>query len=147
MENSTGIYDHSRKLIRSRYGDRIHGSSESLILGISHRGLSESAEGALVKSAQSLNWGGNAVAFARTDGLAPGELMELVEGLDPVAVVIADEESAQAFFLAYRIEATQAPAFRVLGREIRLVTRFESLMKTLNGKQQIWATLKTLPRA
>lgn len=147
MEGNTGIYDYSRRLVTERYEGRIHGAREALILGLSCERLPEDVEEALRKSVHSLGWGDDSASFALVEGLSPNEAFELIEGLDPVAIVIADEGAARIFFAAYRIGETSAPAFRVLGREIRLVPEFAKLINTLNGKQKIWSVLKTLPRA
>ena len=74
------------------------------------------------------------------------ELLQIIEGIDPVAVVIASASSAQAFFAAYHLQPIGNERFTALCREVRSIPCFEELMESPDGRQRIWAVLKTLPR-
>lgn len=147
MEHCNGIYDHSRKCVLARYGQRISGAESCLIVALFDNPPSDPARNALEKSAEALGWGNDAVAFVETDGIDPPELLWMVEGMDPVAVVLAGRASARSFFAANRMPYCNDDSPRVLCREIRQIPDFEKLMETPDGKQRIWAILKTLPHA
>ena len=70
----------------------------------------------------------------------------LVEGLDPLCIVIADRASGAVFSKAYQERCPLDAAGRVLGRSIVAFTSFASLLETPADKQRAWALLKTLPR-
>lgn len=73
-------------------------------------------------------------------------LRMLVEGLDPLCIVIADRASSAVFSKAYQERCPLDAAGRVLGRSIVAFTSFASLLETPADKQRAWALLKTLPR-
>ncbi len=73
-------------------------------------------------------------------------LRMLVEGLDPLCIVIADRASGAVFSKAYQERCPLDAAGRVLGRSIVAFTSFASLLETPADKQRAWALLKTLPR-
>lgn len=73
-------------------------------------------------------------------------LRMLVEGLDPLCIVIADHASGAVFSKAYQERCPLDAAGRVLGRSIVAFTSFASLLETPADKQRAWALLKTLPR-
>lgn len=146
MEHGNGIYDFPRKSVFSRFPQHVHGAESGLIAALFPIEPSPQAQNALEKSALALGWGAEAVCFVKTDGLDTQELLQIVEGIDPVAVVIASARSAQAFFAAYHMQPTEAESFTALCREVRLIPCFDRLMESPEGKQRIWAVLKTLPR-
>lgn len=146
MEHSSGIYDFARRSAISRFSGHIHGAESGLIAALFPSAPSPQARNALEKSALALGWGSEAVCFVETGGLEPSDLLQLIEGIDPVAVVLAGESSAQAFFAANHTQHFEGECLTVLCREVRLIPRFEELMETPDGRQRIWAVLKTLPR-
>ncbi|MGN0262323.1 MAG: hypothetical protein ACI4B9_05710 [Eggerthellaceae bacterium] len=146
MEHGSGIYDFARKSVISRFSQHIHGAESGLIAALFATAPSPQAQNALEKSALAIGWGSEAVCFVETDMLEPSDLLQIVEGMDPVAVVLASASSAQAFFAAYHLQPVEEERLSVLCREVRIIPRFEELMETPDGKQRIWAALKTLPR-
>lgn len=82
----------------------------------------------------------------RNDCLSKEDVFLLLEGCDPICMVACDGESACALAQAYRIDMPPMPAARIFGRETRLFEDLDSQLKTPEGKQFVWAALKTLPR-
>lgn len=146
MEHGNGIYDFPRKSIFSRFPQHVRGAESGLIAALFSDVPSPQAQNALEKSASALGWGAEALCFVETDGLDPSDLLQIIEGIDPVAIVLASESSARAFFSAYHMQPAEGTCFTALCREARLIPRFEELMKSPDGRQRIWAALKTLPR-
>lgn len=82
----------------------------------------------------------------RTPALDGSALRMLVEGLDPLCVIIADRASAAAFSQAYGKHCSLDAAGRALGRSVVAFTSFAGLLETPADKQRAWALLKALPR-
>ena len=146
MEHGNGIYDFPRINAFSRFSRHLHGAESGLIAALFPAEPSPRAQNALEKSALALGWGAEAVCYVETDGLDAQELLQIIEGIDPVAVVIASASSAQAFFAAYHLQPIGNERFTALCREVRSIPCFEELMESPDGRQRIWAVLKTLPR-
>ncbi|MDD5806175.1 MAG: hypothetical protein PUD02_02395, partial [Eggerthellales bacterium] len=68
----------------------------------------------------------------------------LVEGIDPVVVVCADELSGVMFGQAYRIQVPQNNAGRALGRPFAAFVSFEEDLARSDMKQRDWAVMKSL---
>lgn len=78
--------------------------------------------------------------------LGANDVLSIVEGLDPLAVVAADTASAALLARAYRTSVQPDDATRVLGRPCIAFSQLESMMESSSGKQKAWALLKKLPK-
>ncbi|WP_172135775.1 hypothetical protein, partial [Adlercreutzia sp. ZJ473] len=78
--------------------------------------------------------------------LGARDLLSVVEGLDPLAIVAADAEAAALLGRAYRCELALDAATRVMGRTVVAFRRFEDLLETPDEKQKAWALLKKMPK-
>ena len=138
-------YAAGRALALERYAAHMEGAVEGLFCAVFSGALDESAREALAATAASLGYEG--VTFVNAEGLAAKQLFELMEGLDPVALVSCDSAATLALTEAYRtLIAPGAPA-RVFGRDTRAFDNLAALMTTPESKQIAWSQLKTLPKA
>lgn len=121
-----------------------------LAVAASEHQLSETAANAIEKSLDSLGYGVGRCAFVsrNADGLAlgGGELTTIIEGLDPLCLVVADGDCASALEQGYHTALERDKANRLLGRPCIVFRSFEPLLETADGKQKAWALLKQLPR-
>lgn len=76
--------------------------------------------------------------------LEPDQLFDLVEALDPFAVVVADAGALQAFCQGYRCSIGAGRLARVLGRNVAVLDNFEKQLQSPEGKQAAWAVLRQL---
>ena len=148
MDSTSNIYGYSRHEMLREHGARISGSQSGLFLALCKADLVADARVALTKSAESLGFGPDGATFLAVDEpdlLSSESLMRVVEGLDPLCIVLADQQAAALFAEAYCIILPAQASFRTFGREIRLLPQLEEMMATPAGKQLAWAALKTLP--
>lgn len=79
--------------------------------------------------------------------LAPADAFAALEGLDPEAVIIADDVAAALLAQAYRCEVATDAYGRLFGRPYVAFTSFEADLAQERTKQRDWALLKTLRRS
>ena len=142
MDSTSNIYGYSRHEMLREHGARISGSQSGLFLALCKADLVADARVALTKSAESLGFGPDGATFLAVDEpdlLSSESLMRVVEGLDPLCIVLADQQAAALFAEAYCI------ILPAQASEIRLLPQLEEMMATPAGKQLAWAALKTLP--
>lgn len=145
---SWGPYSAGRAHVFRAYGQFISGNDAGLFVVLAGADCTDAAREALAKSAQALGYGADGVTFVSVAGqeLSGDALYEVVEGLDPIALVCAGEEATRLFSQAYRLQAAPHAAQRVQGREVRLLPQIAQNMETPQGKQLVWHALKSLPR-
>lgn len=153
----SNIYSASAEEIRDLFGDYLRGSRACIALALSERPLPDEARNAVEKSLESFGYGTDSCAYAT---LLPADadveggdialdaqaLFLMIEGLDPLCVICADEASAQALEQAYRTAFVPDSAARLFGRPAVAFRDFPAMMKSEKGKQQAWHLLKSLPR-
>lgn len=135
-----------------RFADRLSGSADGVVGVIGEHALSPAARTAIENSARALGFGEHPCFFCSlrergaADGepLTPAELFALIEGLDPVVLVIADSPSIRAVSDAYRANVAPLARSRVLGRTAVAFRSFESMLAAPDDKQRAWAVLKLL---
>lgn len=174
--NSTAksnMYSVARDTVLERYAPYIIDGnitqSSFLFCVVSHNPLNHEARQALERSAQALGYGAVGCFFVvlspKNDAfLESDKLFSLIEGIDPLALVIADSLALQTIEQAYRIaqeaiylgkKREEAKTFtlqpnkytRILGRDAVTFSSFEATLSTPNAKQRAWAILKKLRRA
>lgn len=130
------------------YGSHVTGTPASTLMVLSATTLSAAAQGALEKSATSLEFGSVPLALVVAEAdegkLGAEDVRTIVEGLDPVALVAADALSAELLSAAYRMPVALDASNRLLGRTAVIFEDFEGMMDTPEGKQRAWALLKKL---
>lgn len=112
---------------------------------------SDTAATALANSAQALGYEKAGCFFVIANDLSPKELFCLVEGIDPLALVVADKTAAQALGEAYRTaqgsRTFELDKFQcVMGRQAVVFASFENMLAKPETKQAAWALLKKLPK-
>lgn len=149
--NITG-YECAQAQTWDLFADRLDGDAQGHALVMSTHYLDDRARHACESSLAALGYGQRACAFATLapDEGAPaldgGTLAALVEGLDPLCMVVADAQAARLLGKAYgQLVALDAPN-RVLGRDVAAFDDLEALMDSPELKQKAWALFKTLPR-
>lgn len=78
--------------------------------------------------------------------VAPEDVLTVIEGLDPVALVVADEFAAQLVGDAYRTKLPLDAHTRLMGRSCVAFASFEADLESARMKQRDWALLKLLKR-
>lgn len=133
----------------------LSGARSALVCVLSDRPLDERSRGALNNSAEALGYGKAACAFAAlrgaagTDDEAPLDdqaLFLMLEGLDPLCLVLADAPAAAACARAYRCEVPAGKPCRVFGRTAVAFRNFSAMLDDGQDKQVAWALLKKLPK-
>lgn len=71
-------------------------------------------------------------------------LFLLVEGLDPLRIIAADQACSRLLADAYRTSLPSDTAVRIFGRPSVVFGNLEELIETDGGKQKAWALFKTL---
>ena len=144
------MYDVSAREVRELFADYLDGAALPLVLVLSRAPLAAAARQALESSARALGYGEDSCAFAvlEADGAAldANALFLLVEGLDPLCLVAADEDAARLLEAAYRQEVPTGAASRVFGRSAVAFRSFEAMLGTSDEKQRAWALLKKLSK-
>lgn len=153
----SNIYSASAEEIGGLFGDYLEGNAACPVLVLSEQPLDDKARDALAKTFSSFGYGNaNACGYATlhpanaTDewdvALDPQALFLLVEGLDPVCVVCADEASATCLGKAYRTAFDLDSPVRVFGRPAVAFRDFAAMLATDEGKQRAWHILKSFPK-
>lgn len=144
----SNIYEANAKSTIAAYGDFIDGTGAEVVLALSEGVLSETAASAIESSMAALGFGERACAFVALDAgdmaLGASDLMSVVEGLDPLALVVCDARAAELLGHAYRTAVALDAKSRVMGREVVAFRDFEAMLSDGAQKQRAWALLKTL---
>lgn len=152
------IYEVNAKSVRDIYGSYVRAMGGETLLAVSFDPLSARAEDALRKSAVGLGFGTRALAFVALDSFDPesadGEMtlgsvdaFALVEGLDPLSVIIADDRAASVFGRAFHMQVPLDAASRAAGRTVVAFRSFDAMLDDPSEKQRAWALLKKIPRS
>lgn len=149
MEHDAEHSSFTRADIARRFGALLEGDLAALFLVVSDGALSPAARQALDKAAGALDWteGASFVNLGVPGTLSKAELFEIVEGLDPVCVVVAGQTAAALAEQAYQTSVPPQGRFRLFGREACSFADLDSLLNDNGGKQKAWALLKTLPKS
>lgn len=143
------MYEIAAREAGELFAAHLSGSTLPLACVISEQPLSDQARGALASSMRRLGYG-DACAFVTLEGtdarLDASSLFPLIEGLDPVCLVAADDAAAQLLSQAYRAPVPDNQASRLLGRTCIAFASFEGMLETPQKKQIAWALLKKLGR-
>lgn len=156
------IYTSGTAGILELFGDYVEGSPDRAALAISTRKLSSAATLALDKSLDAFGYGRDACSYAvlapsaddadSADGAAeepaldPQALFLLIEGVDPLILICADERAAALVAQAYRTSLQYDAPARIFGRPAVAFRDLDGLMNSDAGKQKAWKLLKSLPR-
>ena len=142
------MYEVNAESVLEAYGAFVEGTPSATVLVASQEPLAGAPRTALERSAAQLGYGEGACAWlhlvAEGMTLGPQEVATITEGVDPLAVVLADDGAVALFGRAYHTELEADAATRVLGRRVAAFKDFGALLADDEAKQQAWALLKRL---
>ena len=156
----SNIYGAGAASIAELFGDYLEGdaSPENCIaLSLGRQQPSDAARNAICKSLSALGYGSEAVAFAslepRDSEIEGGDIalderavFMLIEGLDPLFVIIVDDAATHLVGQAYRCVFETDSAIRVFGRPSVSFKDLDVMLSTDAGKQRAWRLFKSLPK-
>lgn len=128
------------------FGEHLDGARSALACVLSAQPLPDRSRVALNSALASLGYGPGACTFAVVEGLDDQALFLLIEGLDPLCLIAADERAAQALGRAYRCDVPLGKPGRAFGRSAVAFRGFDAMLDDGQDKQVAWALLKKLPR-
>ena len=128
------------------FGSFMSGARAGSICVLGSQALSPEARNAVESSAKALGYGQDACTYVVTDELEERALFVLLEGLDPLCLVVTDGKTAALLGQAYHRSVPTGDACRLLGRTTIAFMDFESLLATPKDKQIAWALLKKLSK-
>ena len=142
-------YELSAIEVLTTYESFLTGTADDVLLAVSFSPLDTAARYALERSATALGFGEGRLAYATIidasgQSLTEAELLELIEGLDPLCLIVTDEVAAQLVGLAYE-QPLDAKTRTVAGRRVAHFDDLGALLDNEAGKQQVWHALKQLP--
>ena len=155
--SGSNIYEAGAVEIFELFSDYLSGSASRAALVASAHGVSEAAGSAVEKSLAAFGYGADACTYAtlypanpEIEGgdvpLDPQAFFFLVEGIDPLMVICADEQTVEIASQAYRTTFEPDSATRAFGRPAVMFRDLDNLMNSEAGKQKAWKLLKSLPR-
>lgn len=136
------------------FASYLDGAPEGIVSVVSMQPLGHSARGALNSSLAARGYGRDACTFATLHPDAGADdaaldspaLFLLMEGLDPLALVVTDAHAAALLGQAYRHTIPLGEPSRLFGRDLVAFESFEELLDSPAKKQAAWALLKKLPK-
>lgn len=148
------IYTSSLENTWLLFNDYLQGHRETIIVVISSKPLSARAHEALENSFARLGYKKESSTFISLQGFAETpsaplndkDILTLIEGLDPLFLVITDEKAANLCSAGYRRDLALNKRNRIFGREVRAFASFEAMLENSPSKQKAWGLLKTLPK-
>ncbi len=161
------MYEVNAMAVVEAYAECVKAEGAESLLVVSERPLTAQAAAALESTASSLGWGGRACAFATlhpapsSDAAGGGgaraaddanpllgasDLLSIVEGIDPQALVATDERAAALLGSAYHRPVQTEAVMRQNGRTVVDFRDFTGMLDSDSGKQRAWALLKRLPK-
>lgn len=151
---NSNMYEASLEETWERFGAHLSGAFACPVCVVSSKPLSEDAREALRSSARALGYGTDACTFLVTGNgnephapaLSEADAFAAVEGLDPLALVIADHEAVALCAQAYRCPIPAPDTSRLLGRTTAAFDDFAAMLASPREKQRAWGLLKRLPR-
>lgn len=151
MKNSanSNIFTYTTDAAWECYGAFVSGSRGAVVCVVSDSPLSAGARTALERSFERLEYGDAPCAFVSLAGesgerLSAHDVLTVVEGLDPLAIIAADAVSAELLGRAYRTGFDGAHVAKLLGRRALAFKSFEGMLASNEEKQRAWAALKQL---
>lgn len=144
----SNIYTYKAASVLTAYAPFVEGTPNCMVAVIGSQPADQDVRNALSKSAERLGFGIGACAWITgscADGaLGPADLWTLVEGIDPVAIVVLDGEASKLVGSAYEQELVCDAKNRVLGRNVAVFADFASMLGDADAKQRAWHLLKLL---
>lgn len=138
-------YDITASEIFALFEDHLEGASDRPFLVLSHAMLQPTAKDAIEKSLDALGFGPEVCTFATLgDAIDDQALFSLVEGLDPVHVIVTDDAAGTSVNDAYRMALAPNAPNRIFGRQSVVFENLEALIEDEPGKRKAWELFKQL---
>lgn len=158
--SGTPLPDNARNALESSVAALGYGKNACTFLVVEPIGRSEGADAthsgakalstdktfANEKDASVIEAPSGAAPASAAGALFDGSLFAAIEGLDPMAMIIADRAAVSACSQAYRCDISAPDKNRMLGRDVIAFDDFASLLANPQDKQRAWGLLKRLPR-
>lgn len=154
MISQSSLYETVRTATCETFPGYISESKNAAWLIVSHHPLGDHAIQALQASAQTLGINLDDLTYVTlttphrdTDeqgNSAHTQLLNLIESLDPLALIITDHASVVCASRAYNMPLALETVEHLLGRPCCCFEDFEKLLKTDAGKRTAWKCLKNL---
>lgn len=145
---NSNIYAFDAARVLQEYLSFVRGDINCTVIVISEHALSDAAVDAIRKSVDKLGFGSDACAWVSLDAeshaLSSDDVLEMVEGIDPISIVAADSVSAAALSIAYGSDVSTDAANRTNGRTVVAFRDFEKMLDDKDSKQVAWSLLKRL---
>ena len=167
ISSVSNIYGASAESMRELFADYVSGNDSSVILVIASTQPAASTQDALEKTFYALGFGHDACTYAQLLPVMPAEEAEnptsstssvdeplaldpqalflLVEGLDPICLVVCDTQAREALCATYRTTIEEDSPARIFGIQAAVFANLDALISTDDGKQKAWSILKLLP--
>lgn len=143
---NSNIYEVNALGVLDAYAGYVEGDPEDTLLVMADDAQSNEVRAAVASSAKRLGFAG--ICWVNLNGndvpLGAKELMAVVEGVDPLALIVLDEASARLVAQAYRCELAPDSFTHVFGRPTAAFADFAAMLSDEDAKQRAWATLKKL---
>ena len=143
------IYEVSLQQTFDLFADFIKGAQGGLVVAVGSTWPDDASHTAVENSLRALGYGSDTCTYVATDTpltLDATALFTLIEGLDPLCIIVLDRKAADLLALAYRTELHVHTALRIFGRTVIAFDNFAAMMTTAEDKQRAWALLKKLPK-
>jgi len=144
------MYTFSLDQIWERFAKHLDGSRNAVILIVSFRQITDASCAALQKSFEALGYGKHACYFlsiqSENQTLDNNDLLQAIEGLDPLCVVITDAKAAEECATAYKAAVPLFERFSLLTRPALAFKNFEEMIPDGAEKHRAWALLKCLAK-
>lgn len=152
----SNIFEAGAAEVPQLFGDYIEAESlggQCVVLALSAQKLDAKTRNAIEKSLVALGFGEESCTYATAwpsnsasdaTPLDARALFLLVEGLDPLCIIAADQQSSGLLNAAYRTEFPLDSTVRIFGRPSAVFANLSTLLDTDAGKQKAWALFKTL---
>lgn len=144
---NSNIYEVNALSVLEAFAGYVEGDPEDLLMVIATESQSNEVRSALSNTAARLNYG-QFITWVNINGddvsLGPQELMTVVEGIDPLAIVALDAASITLLEETYRCALVPDAYSHVFGRRVVTFTNFATLLTNEDDKRRAWGLLKKL---
>lgn len=145
----SNIYTFNAASVLEAYSAYVEGNPNCTLAAIGTCVSDGQVRNAIQKSAERLGYGLESCAWidvgsAQSHTLDSGDVLRIVEGIDPVALIAVDAEGARLLCAAYGADAEADGFMRLNGRPVASFADMPGILQSEEGKQKAWRLLKAL---
>ncbi len=150
---NSNIYEVNARNVLEAYAEFLDGTPDSLLVVVSEQVPNSEMQDAINNSAKRLGFKQDIAwlqLYAKNEAannnlsLGAKDLMSIIEGIDPIALIVLDSASVGLLSEAYRCKIPKNAHCRVFGRNAVTLCNFADMLKDDDLKQRAWALLKKL---